>query len=85
MKNKVTQLATGLFLVTALLVGNINANGTEFNALKNEIIETPAQMENWMTDDAIWNTESFNDELFIVEAETELEIENWMTSESIWN
>ena len=59
MKTIVKQLATGTFLTFLLLVGNVNAEGTETNTLNSEIIETSLQVENWMTDETIWNTNSF--------------------------
>lgn len=84
MKNKVKQLAAGIFLATVLVVGNANAKGTELNALIIKIYEAPAQMESWMTDDAFWNTETSNSVLIVQESESALEIESWMIRDNIW-
>ena len=85
MKTLRKKLATGIFLTTLLMVGYKYANATELNALKSEIIEKPAQVENWMTDEAIWAAETFNSTYFDQETETKLELENWMTRNIIWD
>ena len=83
MKNIVKQLATGTFIAFLLLAGNVRADDTKTKALGLELIETSLQLENWMTDEALWNTDSFYTGYFTLE--TELVIESWMTSENIWN
>ncbi len=85
MKTIVKQLATGIFLTILLMVGYNNANATGLNALKPEIIETPAQLENWMTDEAIWAGETANSIYFVQETETKLELEDWMTRNIVWD
>ncbi len=87
MKTNMKQFTAGTFIALLLLVGNVNAEGTEAKAkaASREIIETTLQVEKWMTDESIWNTKS----TFIYETgpgtETSLELENWMTSAEIWN
>jgi hypothetical protein len=85
MKTTVKQLAAGTFIAFLLLVGNVNAEGTEVKASSQENIETTLQVENWMTDEDLWNTNSISISEFIQESETSLELENWMTSEETWN
>ena len=85
MKTSIKQLAAGTFIALILLVGNVKANGTEIKASSHESIETALQLENWMTNETIWNTNSFNNTEFVQETEANMEIESWMTSETIWN
>lgn len=85
MKTTVKQLATGTFLALLLLVGNVNAEGTERKNFGHKRIETTLQLEKWMTDATLWNT---NSEVFadLVQAkEKESNLEAWMTSENTWN
>jgi len=85
MKTLVKQLAAATFLAFLLLVGNVKAEGTETNALSREIIETPLQLENWMTDETIWNTNTVNMAEFDQETEATLELEDWMIDDTTWN
>jgi len=85
MKTTMKQLATATFIALILLVVNVKAEGTERIASINESIETTLQLENWMTDETIWNTNSFSNNEFYQETETELELENWMTNAETWN
>ena len=85
MKTTVKQLAAGTFIAFLLLVGNVNAKGTEAKASSHESIETTLQVEKWMTDEIIWNTNSISIAEISQETETSLEIENWMTSSETWN
>jgi len=86
MKNIVKQLATGTFIALLLLAGNVKAEGTERTASSHETIETTLQLENWMTDESYWSTDSYSaaDFSFETETETELQLENWMTSDELW-
>ena len=77
MKATVKQIAAGTFIALILMVGNVKAEGTEIKASNSEIIETTLQLENWMTDETIWNTNSLE---FVQETEASLELENWMTN-----
>jgi len=84
MKTTMKQLAAGTFIALLLLVGNVKAEGTERIVSSIESIETALQLENWMTDEIIWNN-YFNSNEFVQEIELSMELENWMTSENIWN
>jgi len=84
MKTTMKQLTAGTFIAFLLLVGNVNAKGTEVKASSHESIETALQLENWMTNETIWNTNFAKTVEFVQETETNMEIENWMTSEETW-
>jgi len=84
MKTTMKQLAAGTFIAFLLLVGNVNAKGTEVKASSHESIETTLQLENWMINETIWNTNSAKVAEFVQETETNMELENWMTSEETW-
>ena len=60
MKTTVKQIASVTFIALILLVGNVKAEGTEAKASGQESIETTLQLEKWMTDETIWNTNSSN-------------------------
>lgn len=85
MKATVKQLTTITFISFLLMVLNVKAEGTERRtALKNENIETTLKLENWMTDETIWNTNTTS--FFISqEKETELSLDDWMTNSTTWN
>jgi hypothetical protein len=84
MKTTVKQLAAGTLVALLLLVGNVNAEGTETKILIRET-ETTLQVEKWMTDEALWNTNSVTVAAISQETEATLELENWMTGTEIWN
>ena len=85
MKTTVKQLAAGTFIALLLLVGNVNAEGTEVKASSRENIENTLQVEKWMTDEFVWNANSINIPEISQETETGLELENWMTSDETWS
>lgn len=85
MKTSVKKLAAGTFFALLLLVGNINAKGTEIKSASTVINETSLQLENWMTDETIWNTNSAMFAEFVQETETTLELKDWMTNAETWN
>ena len=84
MKTIVKQLATVAFIAILFLVGNIEAEASETKASSRENIEMPLQLENWMTDESIWNVDAANEAEFIQETETSLELEEWMINEATW-
>lgn len=84
MKTTVKQLATVTFIAILFLVGNVKAEGTETIALNREIIETPLELENWMTDETIWNTNDMNIAEFNQETEASLQLEDWMINDATW-
>lgn len=85
MKTTVKQLTAGTFIALLLLVGNVNAKGTEAKASSHENIETTLQLEKWMTNEVIWNSNSFSFSEINQETEASLGLENWMTSAETWN
>lgn len=85
MKTTVKQFATVTFIALLLLAGNVKADGTEIKATALETIETTLELENWMTNETIWETNTFNAADFALETDTELELESWMTTDSMWN
>ncbi len=85
MKTTMKQLTAGTFIALLLLVGNVKAEGTESKASGHENIESSLQLEKWMTNDAIWNTNTTKFAELVQESETTLEIENWMTNSETWN
>jgi hypothetical protein len=85
MKTTVKQLAAGAFIALLLLVGNVKAEGTETKASSRENIESTLQLEKWMTDEFVWNTNSIDISEISQETETGLSLENWMTSAETWS
>jgi len=85
MKTTLKQIAAGTFIVLLVLAGNVKAAETELKASALEITETSLQFENWMTSEAVWNTNSLSSLDFALETEANMEIESWMTNETIWN
>ena len=85
MKTTMKQLAAGTFIALILLVGNVRAEGTETKASGREAIETTLQLEKWMTDENIWNTNTIGFAEFVQETDPAMEIENWMTNSETWN
>ena len=85
MKTTVKQLATGTFLALLLMLGNVKAEGTEIKNTTGKIIESSLQLEKWMTDPTIWNTNSEMNTELVQATEKKSELENWMTSEEFWN
>jgi hypothetical protein len=83
MKTTIKQIAAGTFIAILLLVGYVKA--TETKASSHEIAESTLQLEGWMTNEAIWNTNSINIAEFVVDTETDLILEDWMTDAESWN
>ena len=83
MKTTMKQLAAGTIIAILLMVGNVQAEGTE-TKITSQAIETTLQLEKWMISE---NLMVINMPLIAEieqESETELEIENWMTSPDSW-
>ncbi len=85
MKTTVKHLTAGTIVALLLLVGNVNAKGTEAKASGHESIESTLQVEKWMIDELIWNTNSISLTEINQETETGLEVENWMINTETWN
>lgn len=82
MKTRITKITTIALLGLFILMGNVNAKGTEISASGHENIETTLDLENWMINDSFWDTE---DHLIVdQEREVSLGLENWMTNENTW-
>ena len=60
MKTTVKQIASLAFIALILFVGNVKADGTEIKATSLKTIETSLELENWMTNETVWNTNSLN-------------------------
>ena len=85
MKTTMKQLATVTVLAFLLITGNANAHG---KALKHACFyesEATLQLESWMTDETIWDSNTTTIPQFTVETEFENKIENWMINTEIWN
>ena len=83
MKTTIKQITAGTFIALLFLVGNVNAKETHVTITENN--ETNLQLENWMTDETVWNTNSINMAEFVLETETSMELEDWMTNDETWN
>lgn len=85
MKTTMKQLAAGTFIALLLLVGSVNAKGTEKIASGHESIESSLKIEKWMTDEFLWSSD-FTDIIEVTtETEAKMEIEDWMKDPVIWN
>lgn len=83
MKTTIKQLVALAIFSFIFLAGNVNAEGNKAIASSLETItETSLQLENWMTDQAVWNTN--NATVIVEESDASLEMEAWMTDESTW-
>ena len=84
MKTTINKFAAAVIFAFILLAGNVRAEGNDATASSLEsITETTLQLENWMTDESLWNVAAT--ETFTVDLESGLEIENWMMDNSTWN
>jgi len=85
MKNIVKQIAAGTLMAFFLLAGNFKSEGTEVKISGFETIETSLQLESWMSDETVWNTNLILMADFAPETETYLDLESWMTSDKAWS
>ncbi len=85
MKTKMKQLVTVSVLAFQILAGNVRADGTEAKITLFEENETTLRLEDWMTDETIWNSNSAIFADFVQEAEPKAEIESWMTEAGLWS
>lgn len=83
MKTTIKQITAGTFIALLLMVGNVKAAETNASILESN--ETNLQLEDWMTDETIWNTISFKMAEYGQEMEEALIIESWMTNADLWN
>ncbi len=82
MKTTINQLAAITLFALLFFVGNVNAKGTELDALNQIETEETLEIENWMVSDNIWD--SGTTYIFEKANEIYLELESWMTEDSIW-
>lgn len=87
MKTTVKQLAAGTLLALILIGGNVIATetATEIKVSSQEMVETTLQMETWMTNESVWNTNSLNNAVFVQESESNLVLEDWMLNHEAWS
>ena len=85
MKTIVKQIAATTLVALLMIAINSKAEGIETIASSQANNETTLQLENWMTDETVWNTNFANNAEFVLETETELEVEEWMTNTESWN
>lgn len=83
MKTTVKQLSTVTFIALFLIAIGVRAEGTTTKHSVYEATETTLQLEEWMTNETIWNTTDM--ELFVQETEANLEVEAWMTNHRTWH
>ncbi len=85
MKTTMKQLSTVTVLAFLLLTGNANAHGRAVKHTCFDESEATLQLESWMTNETIWNSNTADISEFTVETEFEHKIENWMINPEIWN
>ena len=85
MKTTLKQLTAGTFIALLIIAGNVKAEGTEIKAANIIDTESSLRLENWMTNETIWNANSISYVEAVQEMEDELELENWMTNAESWN
>ncbi len=82
MKTRISQLVAITLFSLILLVGNVNAKGTESHASSHENIEATLELEDWMTNDNIWDIN--NASAFENVNEESLKLESWMVNDETW-
>ncbi len=85
MKTTLKQVAAGTLIAMLLVIGNTKVNAAKTKASGHENMETALQLENWMTDELTWNTDTKYISEFVSETEAGLEVEDWMISPDSWN
>ncbi len=85
MKTTMKKLAAGTFITLLVLVVNVKAEGTETKASDRENFESALSLEDWMTDETIWNLATLNNDESANEAETVIGVEDWMVNPETWN
>lgn len=83
MKTTMKQLAAGTIIAILLMVGNVQAEGTE-TKITSQAVETTLQLEKWMTSENLMGINMSLIAEIEQESETELAIENWMTIPDTW-
>lgn len=84
MKTRNYLKTVALIIAVIFTVGTANATEKVTKASGHEnIIETSLNIENWMTNDAIWSTSDLSN--FVEAQEETLYLENWMTNSDVWS
>lgn len=82
MKTIISQLAAITLFALIILVGNVNAKGTELEFFNMPVIEENLELEDWMTNEIFWTNEATI--FFEQESDDNLIMEEWMISEKNW-
>ncbi len=83
MKIRMNYLAAIAIFAIIIFAGNVNAHENKAKASDHETLtETSLQIENWMTDEHVWNVQAAPG--IAREAEAELNVESWMTDLKAW-
>lgn len=84
MKTTMKQFTASAFLTLLMLVGNVNAEGTQAKASGRENSnESSLQVEKWMIENTIWNAEERNTNLNSTGNFDSLQIEDWMIESNL--
>lgn len=83
MKTTISQLAAITLFSLIILVGNVNAKGTELDVINFVTVEENLELEDWMTNETLWANEAT---IYIEqEIDDNLKMEDWMLNENNWN
>jgi hypothetical protein len=85
MKATVKQIAAATIFAVLVVAAGVNTKAMDTKYTKFQVSETTLQIENWMTNETLWNTIAIEINEFVAEAEMDMEIENWMTDTDVWN
>jgi len=84
MKTTMKQFTASAFLTLLMLVGNVNAEGTQAKASSRENNnESSLQVEKWMIDNTIWNAEEKSFSNISNDNFDSLQVEDWMTETNV--
>ena len=84
MKTTMRKLAMLTLIAVLFIAGNVGATETERKALIHESVEAELVIEDWMTDESVWNVEMTAQIEIEADFESKLEIENWMVDSNLW-
>ncbi len=84
-KTQLNQIILATFLFVFILSGNVEAEGTEWNAVSSleNAVEPKLEVENWMVSENYWFAA---ENTFVVEADQDenLTLEAWMLDKNKW-
>jgi hypothetical protein len=84
MKTNMKKLTWLAFISFIIFTGNVNATERERKALIHESIEAELKIEDWMTNESVWERPQVKKIEFAQEQEPGLKLENWMIDETLW-